>query len=455
MNSLEKYSNFINDTWHDYIHKMSRDGTHTFLKQIKYLNEINKNQNKIDDKLLKKIVKLKKYNYLKIKYKRTNFIYENIFKEIKCEIISDKVILEKYIYDVYDYLSNSNNLNIKILQKKLDKFDSFLLTSPINIKDHLKNFKNKSSTDINVLILGGGPSGMYIMNKLYFNNWIGRKVNIILIEQRIKEENKRKPFTRFYTFGFNPDLINSLFPKISCLNIGALRIKYLEIILYVYGYCNKLPFYFTRDFANQEQINLFIRKYKIDALFDATGGRFANNYFSNTPNYFKNLNLINDTNEIKIDVNKAEVTWINNSIKNKYFVHFDYTDKINKDLKNYFDKYQEINKTSDLDIIKLLNNKCLKIKDKTAFIDSFLINIKNKILKYHFLNLLKKDKKVKINLIETKMYHLLNISTLINKNRTVYIGAGDTIYSGHFILGAGLNRTYVMMDMIINMIQSI
>ena len=38
MNSLEKYSNFINDTWHDYIHKMSRDGTHTFLQRRLFLN---------------------------------------------------------------------------------------------------------------------------------------------------------------------------------------------------------------------------------------------------------------------------------------------------------------------------------------------------------------------------------------------------------------------------------
>ena len=100
----------------------------------------------------------------------------------------------------------------------MDKFDSLLLISPINIKEHLNLLKNKSSNDINVLILGGGPSGMYLMNKLYYNNWLGKKVNMVLIESRINKENVRNPFTRYYTFGFNPDLINDLFPKISCLH---------------------------------------------------------------------------------------------------------------------------------------------------------------------------------------------------------------------------------------------
>ena len=455
MTNLEKYSNFINTIWKEYIYKMSKDNNHPFLIQFDKLNKINKSNDKNDEKELKKIEKKKKFNFLQIKYKKTSFNYNEIFKEVPCFKINEKIILEKYIYDIYDYMKDSKNINMTNLQKKLDKFDNFSLTSRINVKDHLKKFKLKNNTDINILILGGGPSGMYLMNKLYYNNWIGRKINIILIESRVNDENIRKPFTRYYTFGFNPDLINNLFPKISCLNLGALQIKYLEILLYVYGYSNKLPFYFTKKFINKEQIESFIHKYKIDVFFDCTGGRFINDYFTKTPNYLKNFKLKNDTNEIIVKENKAEVVWINDSIKNRYWVHFDYSERIDKETKIYFDKYQLIKNKYEIELVKILSNKCLKIKDKLSFINNFLINIKNKFLRYHFINLIRKKNLLKINLVDTKMYHLLNISALINKNKTIYIGVGDTIYSGHFVLGAGLNRTYGITDMIINMIQSI
>ena len=118
MNNLEKYSLYINNIWKQYITRFCKNDTHLFLLQNETINKINKDSSENDIKQLKKIMKMKKFSFLQTKYKKISYNYENIFSECIIRKINNKIILDKYIYDVYYYILNNPKLNIDILQKK-------------------------------------------------------------------------------------------------------------------------------------------------------------------------------------------------------------------------------------------------------------------------------------------------------------------------------------------------
>jgi len=97
--------------------------------------------------------------------------------------------------------------------------------------------------------------------------------------------------------------------------------------------------------------------------------------------------------------------------------------------------YQE-----DYDALSVLNNKCTTISKNIIKYFGILSDIK---LEKYIIRAIKKyinsSAKIKFYVFETKICHKLNICGLIN-DQTIYVGAGDTIFSSHFLLGAGLNR---------------
>jgi hypothetical protein len=108
-----------------------------------------------------------------------------------------------------------------------------------------------------------------------------RKVNILLVDNRIFKEGVKMPYSRSTQFGFSIQEIQPFLKQIFCWKnmymptvVRAFDfIHVLENILYTVAYHKKIPMAFTKRFENYETLKTFVAKQNVHILFDCTGGR--------------------------------------------------------------------------------------------------------------------------------------------------------------------------------------
>lgn len=439
-NKLEDCSDYINHIWKKYLERInwkSKD-KHIFINDMERVDDITK-----DDEV-----------FINNKFKADPMNIDEYFHCHECNFVPKEILSEKKVNHLFNYITKRETIpEWDYLEKELTSFSNYLLYSNIDLKSYQKKLKNKGNDTINVLILGAGPTGLFIANYLNRINLISPNTNLLVLDNRIIETNKglRLPYTRNRIFAINFSIFSEFAENIPCIKEivkqDKIEIRYLENLLIVLTYGNNIPIYFTDEVLNQQHLENFCQNNKIDVVFDCTGNRLKTDYFPDRipKNFFpKDMIFENRDHEVVIRNNEAKLNWKDN-MKNKYYVYLDTYNKDGKLIDS--DPYPtNIVFEEDLQFFKQVKDKYIKIRksqidDIMGFLEKnikdlrLLKDLQNRILD-------SANRIIKFVLVEIQIYHKLKISAVIKQNNqnTLYIGTGDTIFSSSWIIGAGLNR---------------
>jgi hypothetical protein len=374
----------------------------------------------------------------------------NLNMEQSCKYKSSMYLDEELIYTLY------NNIKHKTIQREieqeLDKIIYYNLPSTLNDLDDLKYLLDIRKT--NILILGAGPNGLFLAN--YLNLLYNNKVNILVLDNRTSEESYREPYIRSRTFAIGvPSYFSLILPKITCFSKWVLiQIRYLEILLYLKSFTDNIPMYFTKKYSKYGDVQKLIKKYNFKVCFDSTGGRIKTPFVVKNFKFPDNFKFKKNNHELILENNLLKINWLDNKHKKYLFIYF-----LNKNFKSLFINYYDVFPIMNDDDYKLLNNICIDKKHISHIIKK-IIDIKLKKFLITILNMLKDDiynniSYINLTTTEVKLYSQLKIAFLINNKKCAWIGAGDTIFHSHYLLGSGLTRTLTLSSKIINLLELI
>lgn len=424
-------------------------------KEFKSMINLNDSHKFLNDmKLVKKKEKFYLEQQIRIgKNYQIDCNLEQSIDTIKIKQEEKETVTKKFIEDAY-FILQKNTISWENIKSKLEQLSNKNLISTIKSSKKLfTKMKNKKDNEVNILVVGLGPAGLFIcnyLNKYYNQSTSSIKVNILGLENRIVKEGVKKPYDRNRFFSFKSIHLSYLFRFISCWNhqdkdFYLTYVKILENLLYISAFVNKIPMLYTKKFSKWYDIKKLSKELKIDLLFDATGNRLNPPIFSKVTNWLTKNKIKNSS--YKIDVNTkdnlARLKWNSSFPKYKYYISIQ-TIKCNQSI-HYSDI--AVNNKQDLELGKKYHNKYLTEEN----IFKFIAKIKNSDSRSFFNSYLQNtkvdDRIFKINLIEVFIYHKLKICQKFDD--TLYVGTGDTIFHSHFITGAGINRT---MDFIVKTI---
>lgn len=318
-----------------------------------------------------------------------------------------KQVSEDFLFYLHDLMIKNTNLNK--LYDEFDRIEDNILPSTIKYLDKYKEYL-LSSKKYKILIIGAGPSGLFTANYIhsyYMNSNIKNEIDLFVIDNRITTESFREPYSRSRIFSIYSKYISFFHKTFFCTELNYnMPIKYFELILYLYTYTRKIPLYFTKTLSTLEQIDKFINKYNFDLVFDCTGNRLLKEpvitydlpekykYFV-TVIYYENGTLLADS--------SASIT------KKEYEYYSQFNDK--------YLKIKEFNKINNYDNLPKV--------ERSKEIDKIINRVTDVFINCYVANLYSKK----------QIYKKLD-------NNKLLIGLGDTIYSGHFAIGTGLEITF-------------
>lgn len=412
---------------------------HPFFSDIEKVNKIAKNY--INHQ---KIFISEKINYQKIKIPDKEEI-----KEIEQKVLSTSHLIK---------LNNEiNNLtNFKKILKIVSEISKFFIKT--NIKDKELFFEKISKDNkINICIIGAGPIGLFLACylNLYYN--LGKlneypKVNIVLFDNFINKPGFRKPYSRHRPFATSSPFLPLILPKIYSyeknsdslyLNIYVLEYLLLSKVILKH----KIPLIFE-NYDWNEYKNI-IEKANFEVVFDCTGGRLKTDIFNNIDSsWLDKMKKINYQLNKQLSINKEEnlVHLIDHPVDRKFKDNNFYASLMVYDINlNFFNKFDiDIKNNDDLLFLNSIKKKYFNFKN----LKKILRNIKDDIDRNFLYNILKKnnnfdDKLFFFDVWSIYIRHCIQPSEIfkVNGRKILYIGAGDTIFHSHFIIGAGLNRT--------------
>ena len=440
---MEYTSNSINKSFQ----KLFSTTEHPFFTDIKKVNKISKQHIKLQ----------KEYIKYKIDYEPISIIPDDIKINMSYKLLKKQDI---------DMLSTEmNNMNWKKIHQIVSYMSQFILQS--NVKNEKQLYKDLAKSDdetINIMIIGSGPIGLYLACylHLYYNKTImnsSPRVKIVLFDNRIDKPGFRKPYNRHRPFVTSSSYLNLVLPKIYCNNSNM---KYLNINIYILEYLlytiaishYNIPIIY--NIYKWEDYLKIIEEGKFKVVFDCSGGKLQNNAISNVNTEWIDK-LFPPNKQYNIKINKKLIIESNNNIvllapyddMNKFIKNHYYSSlsvyKYDKTL-SYITKYDiDITNNSDLKYINKLKNKNYTYTNIILLIKG----IKNNIMRNFLFNIIINHEKQYSNYLfifdiwSIYIKHAIKISDIIqvNKHKALYIGAGDTIFHSHFIVGAGLNRT--------------
>jgi hypothetical protein len=399
-----------------------------------FINDINKSKN-----LAKGYRnKIKKYIKLETDYKKlievTEINKEKHYDELKS---TDLVSLNKESNSVLNYA--------KILQL-VSYISRFMIKS--NVKDYDKLYNDiRNDNTINVMIIGSGPVGLFLACylSLYYNNTAmnsATKINVVLFDNRIEKSGFRKPFSRQRMFATTSKYLNLIIPKLFCWEKNKdflmINIFIIEYILYEIA-LNEYNIKMIYEDYTWDDYKKIIDKGNFKVVFDCSGGRLKHEVIKNiNPKWLNNIKLNYRDIKLKVEPENNMVYLKKHDIMDYYFGSMMLYDN---DL-NLFKKFDfDIMIKEDLFNLNKIKNKYYDYNDSINIIKS----IKNKMTRNFLFNLIQGYDKYlfMFDIWGVNIKHQIKISDTfkVNNREILLIGAGDTIFHSHFIVGAGLNRT--------------
>ena len=146
-------------------------------------------------------------------------------------------------------------------------------------KDNIIDLRGVQTTlfkedQLNVVIIGAGPCGLYLSNALKYQ--LRHKINILVLDNHCNERHFKKPFSRRWLsdlpmkyfdkyFDSNIRKLANSFGKDGCI---GLPINFIEVLLLISAKELGVNFYFDQNLDYSVLNNSLV-----DLIFDASGGR--------------------------------------------------------------------------------------------------------------------------------------------------------------------------------------
>jgi hypothetical protein len=390
------------------------------------------------------------------------FKYEghNELPLVSIDCIKEPTLLsEPAINKIYDLMQKIESA--KELKEILKMTSHFSI--PTTVKTDLNHLLSdfRKSTSLNILIIGGGPQGLFLASYLdrIYKSKTGFQsttpINVCVIDNRRLDKTVREPYIRLRHFLFSSNYFSYIFPRIYSWDNSEKTTKFipinqLELILYVNCYKNKIPIYFLNELPNLSDYHSIIHQGRFDVVFDCSGGNLNTNFivkqswFTDAPlkktqgNYTFVENLPN--NSVYLTQPKSGFP------KNTHYVEIRFIGSNKKDEYCFMMDMVELELMSFTEV-EYFSHFCGK---KYYQIDDLKLIIENIKSSYERANVERyyqkyRQKKIVFMVIyfKTFTYHSIKVSHVmsVSGRQILYIGAGDTIMRGHFITGSGLNRT--------------
>ncbi len=449
--TTHQISNNINKMFQDiFIEKV-----HPFFSDIKKVLEVKKEYNE----------KIKNAIYNDCKYKEQSNIIN--IESIKIE---ETKYEELDINDMNKLLKEINNvLNYNKILNLVSYMSQFIIKSNTAPQAEKKLYEKISKQkSINVMIIGSGPVGLFLacylniyynMSSINFSSASRNKeqsasyniINIIMYDSRIEKPGFRKPYNRQRLFSTNSKYLNMIIPKLFCWkdvnkDYIMVNIFILEYILFTIANSYNIPIIYE-DYSWDDYKDI-IDKGKFEVVFNCTGGRLTHNAIKITKKdteWLDNIKLSGMGRQLKIDIDKNLVLLENNSkhIDNYFYGSVILHYKENKGLIFYKNIDIDINNKHDLVYLNKYKDKYYKYEDSVEIIKGIKDDM-NRNLLCSLLTNEYKDYIVEFDVWGVYMRHGIKISDVfkINNRDVLFIGAGDTIFHSHFIVGSGLNRLF-------------
>ena len=463
---VSKLVTTINSTFQDILQSKNDPKYHRFFNNTTHWNT------QYDDMIHKNnIVK-----HIPKEYKQVSLDISNIKPVELCKYTPSKKLTSKQLKNYYTTMLDPTISDFNIIKKMIKQMNDYNM--PSTIKD-LSNWKRyNDSNAINVLILGAGPMGLFTaleLNNRYNDatiNWkiSTRRVNILVIDNRIYKEGVKLPYTRNNKFNFNLTMLQPHLQNIFCWKYGNRfedrhfdYISVMENLLYVTVYNKNIPMFFTTYFENDAILKKFIEKEKVHVVYDCTGGRFKTNLVHSLP--WCGYSFKKGKEEVKINKeSKYYELYINNQLYRRrlYFIQM-YNDKY-KELVGE-NQYVASDDEADTMLLTLYNNKCLLLDDFIRISSHF----KSHNLKYwlpwaiEITNIERKEnndlpidndeiKYVRISSYEWSRRHSPFAATRLKD--AIYIRIGDSLGSSEFGGDFGLDHSMLFSKYICTLLPS-
>ncbi len=429
---MENISNKINKMFQNLF--KTPDNIHPFFKDLKKVYEEAPKHRRHVKSAIKK----------KIDYKVINELPNEIIINPKYDILNAKE-LKKLDNELF------NVLNYNRIYELVSNISKYLIRSNINNESKLYEKISKDKKDsLNIMIIGSGPVGLFLACYLhiYYNQTSmnsSPRVNIVMYDSRVEKGGFRKPYNRQRLFATASKYLSLILPKIYCWDSKdyfMVNIFLLEYALFVVANqeYNIPMIYEDYDWNDYKKI---IEKGSFDVVFDCSGGRLKHDAISKIDDSW--LNKINLNGLRNLSINKENnLLLLENDKKHIYNYFFASMEiYINDDKLTFHSKYDiDINNGTDLVYLNKTKNKYYKYKDAINIISGIKDDTNRNFLYTMVQN--HNNYLIKFDVWGIYMRHQIKISDVININnkKILFIGAGDTIFHSHFIIGAGLNRIF-------------
>ncbi len=415
----------------------TNDNNHPFLKDLKRVHSIAPKHRTTMKNSIKKTI-----NHIIV-----NDLPEDIVINQKYDIlpISELKKLDTELF---------NTLNYNKIFEIVSYISKFIIKSNVNNEDNLYKKLNKVDKDtINIMIIGSGPVGLFLASYLhiYYNKTTmnsSPKVNIVMYDSRIEKGGFRKPYNRQRLFATASKYLSLILPKIYCWDskdyfmVNIFLLEYALFIVANQEY-NIPMIYEDYDWEDYKKI---INKGSFDVIFDCTGGRLQHDAISKINDSW--LNNINMKGLRNLSINKkTNLVLLENDkdhILNYFYGSMEiYLEHENDESLTFHSKYDiDLNNNTDLIFLNKAKNKYYKYKDALTIICGIKDDVNRNFLYTMIQN--HNNYLIKFDVWGIYMRHQIKISDVININnkKILFIGAGDTIFHSHFIVGSGLNRIF-------------
>ncbi len=373
---------------------------------------------------------------------------------ISCKYVPEKVISKDQLIKIYDTIIDPKTTDFSTVKSQLDILFDYNLPSTVPDVKKKTIIKSRPFGDvINVIIVGSGPIGLF--TALYLNDYYNRSsnplnvhINILLLDNRIKEEGVRLPYSRVNQFGFDIQQIQPFFKQIFCwdnkpMSFGTRQFDHiyvLENMLYLSAFTREIPMYFTKKLEDYDAIKQYALKNGFHYIFDCTGGRMK-------PTFMPHVKWT------KFDFKKgnSEVKYIGGNIHTLFVDGTEFKDTVIV-LRIMYENMKPLaignilavyDNPDDEKIIKQFRNKCLTVDNYIALSKHFksdnLRYMFPLIMSIHKLDIEKpeKIKYVMITTFDVNPYHVNQVAKTIDKD-LIYVGLGNTLGVSEFGIHFGL-----------------